>query len=327
MKMRKNSKKITKYTLSIISFITINSFAMDSVINSTYHSANEQGNCTISMHTYWEPKYANNIDDVKNLTVSEIVAELQNAQCLPKNPSSLEHLLYLSTVQKGDTVKTPFSSKQQCKFDNAFNTRKKVSVCFWMNAAVIAVTALFGYSNFAVLSQCSQTNQTDCISQISAVALPSTITCIGALIVGFTSLYATGILPDISARKADKIQDKIGSISSKYLTLAKYWIDIYCMHPDKARDIANRFDMDALQTCIALKTYNAKSARRLLDPLKEAWHYIMTKHILITFTEIENYLYSKINAQQNQLLSNRIDELEFLLREKDQKIQDLVQGI
>jgi len=237
------------------------------------------------------------------------------------------HLLYLSTVQKGDMIKTPFSVKQQHKFNTAFNTRKKVYAFFVGNGVVIAVTAFFVYSSFVALAQCSQSNQTDCISQTSTLAAPATITCFGALMVGFMSLYATGILPDISARKADKVQDKIGNLSSKYLTLAKYWIDIYFIYPDKATDIARRFDMDALKTSIKLKTHNAKSGGKLINPLKEAWHFIMHKHVLVNFTEIENYLYSKMNSQQIVSLIKRIDQLENTVQEQDKTIRALTQGI
>lgn len=308
----------------------VNTRAMDSVIELSNYPTNDPTDRVISMHDCWAQDYTNNINAVKNIDLDEMVANLHDAVYLPDDANSLEHLLYLSTIQKGNEEKTPFSRKQQHKFNTAFNTRKRVPICFLANGVIIAVTALFGYTSLVALSQCSQTNQTNCVSQTSAIVIPTTITCVGTLLVGFSSLYATGILPDVSARKADKIQDKIGNLSSKYLTLAKYWIDIYFMYPDKAIDIAKRFDMDALQARIKAKTRNAKSGGRLVNPLKEAWHFIIHKHILVTFTEIESYLYSKMNAQRNEVnaqqivsLSKRIDELEHTIHEQDKKICEL----
>lgn len=308
----------------LLSMISLSAQAMDSAIELSSHPTKDKTDCVISMQHCWAQDYANNVDAIKNIDLESMVAVVQDELYLADNASSLEHLLYLSTVQEGNDAKTPFSRKQQHKFNTAFNTRKRVPLCFLANGVVIVFTALFVYANFVALSQCSQANQTDCVSQVSALATPTTIACIGALLVGFTSLYATGILPDVSARKADKVQDKIGNLSSKYLTLAKYWIDIHFMYPDKAFDIAKRFDMDALQARIKSKTCRAKSSERLVDPLKEAWHFIIHKHILITFTEIESYLYSKMNAQQIVSLSRRIDELEHTIHEKDEKIRELI---
>jgi len=310
----------------IICLISFSTRTMDSAIEHNSDTANDKAHCVVSMHGCWAQDYTNNIDAVKNIDVSEMVAGLHGAAYLPNDATSLEHLLYLSTIQEGDDTKTPFSLKQQHKFDAAFNTRKKVPLWFLANGVIIAGVSLFGYTSLMTLSQCSQTNQTDCVSPASALVAPTTILCAGALAVGFSSLYATGILPDISARKADKIQDKIGKLSSHYLTLAKYWIDIYFMHPDKALEIANRFDMDALQARIKLKTCHAKSGGRLIDPLKEAWHFIKTKHILITFTEIESYVYSKMNAQQIVVLARRVDELEKIVHTQDKKIRELTQS-
>lgn len=306
-------------------FICFNLVAMESVIDFGDCPTEKKDDRIIFMSDCWEPDYINNISEVKNIDFNEIILRLGNKQYLPKDATSLEHLLYLSTVHKGDVAKTPFSEKQQYKFDTAFNTRKKVRTFFGVNGLVIALTALFVYSNFIALEQCSQSNQTNCISQASVLAAPSTITFFGALMVGFVSLYATGILPDTSARKADKIQDKIDNLCSKYLTLAKYWIDIYFMYPDKAIDIAQHFDMDALKACITLKTHNAKAGGKLVNPLKEAWHFIMNKHVLVTFTEIENYLYSKINAQQIRLFRKEIDQLKNRVLEQDKIIRELKQ--
>ncbi len=318
-------KKINVFFLIFSCFFSVNRIgAMESVIDFS-DPIHENHDRLISMQDCWAHDYANNINEVKNIDFNDIVSRLENEQYLPKNATSLEHLLYLSTVQRGDTIKTPFSEKQQHKFNTAYSTRKKVYGFFIVNGVIISLTALFGYPNFVALAQCSQANQTECVSQISALAAPATITFFGALMVGFVSLYATGILPDVSARKADKVQDKIGNLSSKYLTLAKYWIDIYFTYPDKAIDIAQRFDMDALKASIKLKTYNAKSGGMLVNPLKEAWHFIMNKHILVTFTEIENYLYSKMNSQQIVLLNKRIDELENTVHEQNKIIRELTQ--
>lgn len=316
-----------KTNLLYLVFICFNVVAMESVVDCGDYLTDNRNDCIISMSDSWAQDYVNDISQVKNIDFNEIILRLRNEQYLPKDANSLAHLLYLSTVQEGDVIKTPFSEKQQYKFDTAFNTRKKVRTLFGINGVVIALTALFTYSNFIALEQCSQSNQTDCISQTSVLAAPATITFFGALLVGFVSLYATGILPDISARKADKVQDKIDNLSSKYLTLAKYWIDIYFMYPDKALDIAQRFDMHALKAIIKLKTHNAQSGGKLVNPLKEAWHFIMNKHILVTFTEIESYLYSKMNAQQITLLNQRIDELKNIVQEQDKRIRDLTQGI
>ncbi|HJZ24273.1 MAG TPA: hypothetical protein VJ201_07495, partial [Candidatus Babeliales bacterium] len=270
-----NYRSLLLLFICFFSFISIG--AMESVIDFNSCPTNDR---IISMQDCWAQDYANNINEVRNIDFNGIVSRLDNEQYLPKNANSLEHLLYLSTVQRGDTIKTPFSQKQQHKFNTACSTRKKVYAFFVVNGVIISLTALFGYPNFVALAQCSQSNQTDCVSQASALAIPATVTFAGALLVGFTSLYATGILPDASARKADKVQDKIRDLGSKYLTLAKYWIDIYFMYPDKAIDIAQCFDMEALKASIKLNTHNAKSGGMLINPLKEAWHFIMNKHIL-----------------------------------------------
>jgi hypothetical protein len=310
--------RLLLFTIVTLSFFCNSTKTMDSVI--------DIGTATLMpMESYWSQEYTDNLNQIKNININEMIFHLNHEQYLPKAKHSLEHLLYLSTVRNDNETKTPFSIKQQKRFDIAFNTKKSVRIYFCVNAVVIFFTALFLYSNLMALIQCAQSNQTACISQTSALTAPSTITFFGALMVGFMSLYATGILPDISARKADKVQDKVGDLSSKYLTLAKYWIDIYFMYPDKAIDIAQRFDIDALKNRIKLKTHNAKAGEKLVNPLKEAWHFIMHKNILVTFTEIENYLHSKMNAQQIALLCKRIQELESCVHEKDQEIIDLKQ--
>ena len=54
----------------------------------------------------------------------------------------------------------------------------------------------------------------------------------------------------------------------------------------------------------------------MVSPLEEAWHFIKHGNVLVTFTEIENYLYNKI-------LSRRIESLEKIVHEQDAEIKKL----
>ena len=142
---------------------------------------------------------------------------------------------------------------------------------------------------------------------------------------GFVSLYATGLLPDLSSRKANKVQDEIGDLNRRYATIAKYWIDIYFKYPEKAQYIARKIDIEELKLRARSKTYKTKAGGSLVAPLEEAWHFITHNTVLITFTEIENYLYNKIHSRHIDSLNERIESLEKIIQEKDAEIEKLKQ--
>ena len=156
------------------------------------------------------------------------------------------------------------------------------------------------FTNVVGLLQGSNSTQSEGLSQISTIIIPTAISVGGALVSGFMSLYATGILTERAARKANKVQDEIGYLSHTYATVAKYWIDIYFNYPEKARWIANKFDIEELKIRAQQKTHITKSGSFLVNSLEEAWHFIKQGTILVTFTEIENYLYNKIYRRQIQ---------------------------
>ncbi len=166
---------------------------------------------------------------------------------------------------------------------------------------------------------------TECLSQIATIATSTAASVVGAATVGFVSLYATGLSPDNSSRRANKVQDEIGHLSRNYATIAKYWIDIYFKHPDKAQYIAQKIDIEALKTRAQLKTHKKRSGSSLVTPLEEAWHFITYKTVLITFTEIENYLYNKIHKQDIECFKKRIESLERIVHEQSVEIERLKQ--
>ena len=277
----------------------------------------------IRMSHYWPQEYSNTINTIKDVDLKSIRAVLKNDNYLSPHSNTLDHLLYLSTIRRGDEVKTPFTEKQQKRFDTTFYTRRSVPRWFKINGAVILATALFSLTNLAGLAQCSQANQTACLSQTSVVMIPTASAIAGGLFVGFMSLYATGISPDQSAKKANKLQDEIGDLSRKYSTVAKYLIDMHFTCPDKAQYIADKFDIEEFKMRIALKTHNAKSKKSLMYPLEEAWHFVKYNTVLITFTEIENYIYNKIYSRQIEVFGKRIEFLEQKLREQEEKTEKM----
>jgi len=271
----------------------------------------------IPMNDFWSSEYASHIDEVKSNDLEEAASQLDKQMYLPDHARSLDHLLYLSSLNSNEKKRSPFTEKEQGKFDRALRIRKGVNEGFILNATVIILTAFFNPISFVVFTQCVQGNQTDCLSQTSATLIPVATLWIGAIMVGFASLYATGISPNRYAVCSDKIQDKMDSLGASYLTLAKFWVDLYFVHAEKATFMAKRFDLHALSKIIKRATYNSRSVWKLVNPLKEAWYFIMNNHLLVTFTEIESYLYNKLISQQNLLLHKRVEELEGLVRGND----------
>jgi len=224
--------------------------------------------------------------------------------------------LYLSTIGKGNIIKTLFTQKQQNKFDACSMIQRSVPWHFAVNGAVIIATSLLPYINLMGLRQCSNVNQTGCLSQVTTIVVPTTFTVVGAIVGGFFSLYATGLLPDASARKANKIQDEIGFLSRNYTRIAKYWLDIYFNYPEQALYIANQFSINELKKRAQCKTHKTKTGGSLVSPLGEAWYFIKYNTALITFTEIENYLYNKTYCR-------RIESLEKIVHEQNAEIENL----
>jgi hypothetical protein len=271
----------------------------------------------INMQHFWSDDYTRNISSIQNLDLKKMRSGLKKEQFLPDHSDTLHHLLYLSTIRNNDN-KTLFTYKQQGKFDTALQVKQSVPLFFGINGAVIIGTALFSFTNLAGLLQCSNATQTYCLSQTSTIMTPTVTSVAGILLGGFVSLYATGLSPDLSSRKADKVQDEIGHLNRKYATIAKYWIDIHFSCPEKAQYIANQFDAEAIKQRAQLKTHKTKVGNDLVNPLEEAWHFIKHNNILITFTEIENYLYNKIH-------SRHIESLEKIVREQSVEIERLKQ--
>jgi len=282
------------------------------------NDSDKKNDAVIHMRHFWSDDYSKNISEIENLDLKSIRLSLKDENHLSPHADALCHLLYLSTIRNNNAIKTPFTRKQQDRFDQALKIKRSVPWFFGINGVVIVCTALFPFTNLAALSQCSNATQTECLSQIATIMTPTVASVTGALAVGFVSLYATGISPDLSSRKADKVQDEIGHLSHKYATIAKYWIDIYFNCPEKAHYIADKFDIEEIKMRANLKTYKTKAGGSLVSPLEEAWHFIKHNTVLITFTEIENYLYNKI-------LSKRVESLEKIVHEQNATIEKLKQ--
>lgn len=262
----------------------------------------------VDMSHVWSEDYTKNIGEIKNIDLKAMRSNLKKLDYLSPHAKTLDHLLYFSTIDKNSQVKTLFTQKQQDRFDTAARIKWWVPCCFGINATIIGFTAFLPFTSAIGLLQCANVTQDDCLSQTSVLMSPAAISMAGALVVGFSSLYATGLSPDWSARKADKVQDEVGNLSRRYSTIAKYWIDIYFNCPEQARYIAAKFDIDELKKRVTLKTYKAKSAHSLLNPLEEAWHFIKHNTILETFTEIESYVYNKINTKRIAALEKKLHE-------------------
>ena len=277
----------------------------------------------INTQHFWSEKYTKDISQTKNLDLKAMRASLEHAEFLPAHSDELHHLLYLSTIHKNNIIKTPFTQNQQNKFDAYLKTKRSVPLCFGINGVIIVGASLFPFINFAGLSQCLNATQTGCLSQIAIIMTPTVASVVGALAVGFSSLYATGLSPDIYARSADKVQDEIWYLKDKYATLAKHLIDIYFDCREKAEYIANELDIEALRTRAQLKTYKKKSGGSLVSPLEEAWHYIKNNTILIKFTEIENYIYNKISCGRIGFLEIELSLLKKIVLEQKAEIENL----
>src|SRR5438445_769824 len=282
----------------------------------------------VDMHHFWSDDYRKNIAEIKSIDLQGIRSNLKKDNYLSPHAKTLDHLMYLSTICQMNKAKTLFTEKQQNKFDTAETIKKCVPWGFGANVVVIAGTALFSFTNFAALAQCSNATTYECLSQISAIMTPTLASVGGALAVGGTSWLATGYLPDLASRKADEMQDEIGHLSHKYATVAKYLIDIHFEAPEKARYIVDKFDIDELKLRAQKKTYNAKAGKDLVSPLEEAWHFIKNGSLQVPITDIEMYTYIKIliieNKKMNgrlETLYKRLDALEQRVQEQDEKIK------
>lgn len=280
---------------------------------------------TIELCHFWSDDYNNDINAIKDVNLNNIRQSLKKENYLLPHAKTLDHLLYLSTIRKKNKVKTLFTHKQQSKFDTSVNIKRKIPWVFGINGGIICFTVLLPFTNLVGLLQNSNSTQSEGLSPISTIIIPTVISIGGGLLSGFTSLYATGILTERAARKANKVQDEIGYLSHTYATVAKYWIDIYFNYPEKARWIADKFDIEELKIRAQQKTYSTKSGSFLVNPLEEAWHFIKYNTILITFTEIENYLYNKIYCRRMQSLEVRLESLEKIVHEKNAEIEKIRQ--
>lgn len=280
------------------------------------HGQHDKNGIAIEMRHFWSDNYSKNICTIKDLDLKSMRSHLKKEEFLLPNASALDHLLYLSTIRKKNEVKTLFTQKQQARFDIAFKIRRSVPWFFGINGAVIFGTALFPFTNFAELSQCANSTQLECLSQIAAIMTPTVASVAAAFTVGFVSLYATGLSPDISARKANKVQDELVYLRHKYATIAKYLIDIYFECPQQAEHIVNKFDIEELKKRAQVKIYKNKAGSSLVSLLEEAWHFIKCGNVLEKFTEIETYIYYKTSCrriealeQENKLYCKHIEAL------------------
>lgn len=283
----------------------------------------KKNDIVINTQHFWSEQYAKDISQTKNLDLKTMRASLEHTEFLPAHSDELHHLLYLSTINNNNTVKTLFTQRQQNKFDACFKIKRSVPWSFGVNGVIIVGTSLLPFMNFTGLSQCLNATQTGCLSQVVTIMTPTVASVIGSLTVGFVSLYATGLSPDISSRSADKVQDEIWYLKDKYATIAKHWIDIYFDCPEKAQYIANELDIEALKTRAQLKTHKKKSGGSLVNPLEEAWHYIKNNTILIKFTEIENYIYNKISCGRIEFLEIESSLLKKIVLEQKTEIENL----
>ena len=257
------------------------------------------------------PRYSESIAKIPQLEgLKGLQLDLAKKQFLPSNVTSLEQLLYLSTIGKDDKSKTLFTYAQQKKFDKAEGIKRWVRRCFVFNAGVIIATALTPLASLMSGFECPDGNATHCLSSKSVVLTPATISWFGALIVGFSSLYATGISPDLSARKADKVQDEINDLHHHYATIAKHLIDIYFDDPPKGKAIVAMFDIAELKERAKTKTYRNKIGGNLISSLEEACNFIKTGNVLSQFTAIENYIRSEMNRKLAEANRKRIEALE-----------------
>lgn len=295
-----------RYLVRLLTFFVVSSFVYD------VRAMDSRDSCIVDIASYQHNDYRQSISDVGRSDLAVMRLSLEKEIFCPKSVSPIDHLLYLSTIQKNSTQKTLFTQKHQNKFDDAARIKRWVPRCFAINAATIILTASIPFTASVGLLQCSNATAVDCLSQAQVMFVPAAVACAGALLVGFSSLYATGISPDLSSQKADMVQDRIGSLHDDYLAVAKYWIDLHFEHAEKAQYIANFFDIDELKDRIALKTRYIQSSRRLLDPLEEAWSFIKNGKILATLTMIELYINGKIN-------SRRISCIEQLLEKHEQE--------
>jgi hypothetical protein len=283
----------------------------------------QKNDVAIEMRHVWSDDYTQNISAIHNLDLKSIRSSLKNEMYVLPHSDTLHHLLYLSTINKKNSTKTLFTQKQQDTFDAALRVKRAVPWWFGINGAVIAGTSLFPFINLSGLSQCSNATLTDCLSQTATILTPTGVVVAGALAVGFVSLYATGLSPDLSSRRADKVQDEIGHLNRHYATLAKYWIDIYFSCPEKAHYIADKFDIEELKLRAQLKTHKKRSGKSLVSSLEEAWRFIKHKTVSITFTETENYLYNKIHSQRIELLESELNLLKKTILEQNAEIENL----
>jgi hypothetical protein len=256
----------------------------------------EKNDTIIDISRCWSSSYTKDVVSIKNINLEHILSHLKTENHLPNESDPLTHLLYLSTIQKNDACKSPFTETQQHKFDMIIKTKQKVRFFFKLNYAVIVGTTLLMLTALIGMNQCTDPPipNTSCLSANAVIILPTIFTMAGTLILEFFSQYSTGILPDVSARKADKMQEQIQNMKRNNLKTARYWLDIYFKCPDKAKDIAKKFDIDELKTRATLKTKNKNCVITLINPLEEAHYYIMNNDVPATFTDIGDYIYLKI---------------------------------
>src|SRR5580698_9340261 len=108
-------------------------------------STKKEDDGVIRMSHYWPQEYSNTINTIKEVDLKSIRATLKNDNYLSPYSNTLDHLLYLSTIRKGNEVKTPFTQKQQAKFDTAFSIKRSVPWFFGVNGVVIGVASLLPF--------------------------------------------------------------------------------------------------------------------------------------------------------------------------------------
>jgi hypothetical protein len=269
----------------------------------------------------WCNRYSEDIKNIPDIAgLQKLRESLKTKQCLPSDASPLEQLLYLSTISKeGDNSKTLFTCAQQKKFDRAEGIKRWVGRCFWINGAIITIASGFPFVSAISFLQCVNGTLHDCLSSASTVLTPGAVAWFGSMAIGFSSLYATGISPDLSARNADKVQDLLSDLHHHYSTIAKYWIDMYFSSPEKATCLAHMFDIEELKNRAKIKTCKNKIGDNLVSSLEEACHFIRTGNVLPKLTVIENYIRNEVNRKQIESLEKIIKNTQQMKRKKHGK--------
>src|SRR5690606_22593852 len=77
----------------------------------------------MDQYHFWSDDYSKNVNQIKKLDLQIMRSDLEDKNFLPDSATTLDHLLYLSTICKTNRVQTLFTAKQQNKFDACFKIK------------------------------------------------------------------------------------------------------------------------------------------------------------------------------------------------------------